>query len=308
MRCVRASCWLTGSRRAFCARVLALVVLWIFAPTDGPFAAQLSAEVAAATPFTGDVPAAIKERGVFRAAFVRAVPWAFRNRHGDYVGFEIDVAKQLARDMNVEHRAFPTTFGSIIPALVARRFDAIVGSMAVTPHRQVTAVFTEPYVPKAAFGESVVVSRKITKSITDIDSLNRPDFIVASSRFSQAAKVALETFPVAEHRHFISHAQAIEAVLLGEAVAAVGPEPHPTLWSLENAEGLYMPFGEETLNGGLYAIAVRLDERDLLAYLNKWIVVRKEDGWLPERFRYWFRSTEWYDEMVSPPGRLQYRE
>jgi polar amino acid transport system substrate-binding protein len=308
MRCVRASCWLAGSRRAFCARVLALVVLCIFAPTDGPFAAQLASEVAAATPYAGDVPAVIKERGVFRAAFVRAVPWAFRNRHGDYVGFEIDVAKQLARDMNVEHRAFPTTFGSIIPALVARRFDAIVGSMAITPHRQVTAVFTEPYVPKAAFGESVVASRRITKSITDIDSLNRPDFIVASSRFSQAAKVALETFPAAEHRHFISHAQAIEAVLRGEAVAAVGPEPHPTLWSLENAEGLYMPFGEETLNGGLYAIAVRLDERDLLDYLNKWIVVRKEDGWLPERFRYWFRSTEWYDEMVSPPGRLQYSE
>ncbi len=308
MRCVWVSRWLTESRRVVCARVLVLGVLCIFIPTEGLFAAQLTSEVAAATPYAGDVPAAIKERGVFRAAFVRAVPWAFRNRHGDYVGFEIDVAKQLARDMNVEHGAFPTTFGSIIPALVARRFDAIVGSMAVTPHRQVTVVFTEPYVPKAAFGEGVVVSRKITKSITDIDSLNRPDFIVASSRFSQAAKVALETFPAAEHRHYFSHAQSIEAVLLGEAVAAVGPEPHPTLWSLENAEGLYMPFGEETLNGGMYAIAVRLGDRDLLDYLNKWIVVRKEDGWLPERFRYWFRSTEWYDEMVSPPGRLQYRE
>ena len=309
MRRLGTSRWLTASRRAFCARVLVLVVLCIFGPTEGPFAAQLTSEVVVtAIPYAGDVPAAIKERGVFRAAFVRAVPWAFRNRNGVYVGFEIDVAKQLARDMNVEHRGFPTTFGSILPALVAKRFDAIVSSMAVTPHRQAAAVFTEPYVPVAAFGESVVASHKLKKSVTTLDSLNRPDFVVASRRYSHAAKVALETFPAAEHRYFISHARAIEAVLLGEAVAAVGPEPHPTLWSLENSEGLYMPFGEQTLNGGLNAIAVRLGDRDLLDYLNKWIVVRKEDGWLPERFRYWFRSTEWYDEMVSPPGRLRYSE
>ena len=91
MRCVRTSRWLTESRRASCARILVFVVLCIFGPTEGPFAAQLTTEVAAAAPYAGDVPTAIKERGVFRAAFVRAVPWAFRNRHGVYVGFEIDV-------------------------------------------------------------------------------------------------------------------------------------------------------------------------------------------------------------------------
>jgi hypothetical protein len=53
-------------------------------------------------------------------------------------------------------------------------------------------------------------------------------------------------------------------VLLGEAMAAVGPEPHPTLWWLENSEGLYMLFDVETLNGGLNAIAVRLGDSDLL--------------------------------------------
>jgi hypothetical protein len=89
---------------------------------------------------------------------------------------------------------------SIIPALVARRFEAIVGSMAVMPHRQVTAVLTEPYVPKAGFGESVVANRKLKKSITHIDCLNCPDFFIASRRYSHAAKVALETFPAVEHR------------------------------------------------------------------------------------------------------------
>ncbi len=265
--------------------------------------APLSLEVAAEGPLAGDLPANIKERGVFHAAFVRAVPWAFRNRHGTYVGFEIDVAKRLARDMGVKHVAVPTTFGSIIPALVARRFDAIVSSMAVTPHRQAAAVFTEPYVPESAFGESVVASRTLVRSVTDLESLNRSDLVIASRRFSHASKVALETFPDAEHKHFESHARAIEVVLLGEAHAAVGPEPHPRLWSLENAEGLYMPFGEKTLNGGLNAIAVRLGDRDLLKYLNKWILARKEDGWLTERFRYWFRSTEWFSEMVTPPVR-----
>ncbi len=260
---------------------------------DIPSAASQSLDATTATAPAGDVPAGIKQRGVFRAAFVRAVPWAFRNKHGVYVGFEIDVAKRLARDMGVKHTAVPTTFGSIIPALVARRFDAIVSSMAVTPHRQATAVFTEPYVPEGAFGESVVASRTLARRISNLESLNRPEFVIASRRFSQASNVAKETFPEAEHRHFESHARAIEVILLGEAHAAVAPEPHPRLWSLENSEGLYMPFGEQTLNGGLNAIAVRLGDRDLLIYLNKWILARKQDGWLTERFRYWFRSTEW---------------
>ena len=148
--------------------------------------------------------------------------------------------------------------------------------------------------PEGAFGESVVASRALIRRVTNLESLNRPEIVIASRRFSQASKVALETFPDAEHRHFESHAWAIEVILLGEAHAAVAPEPHPRLWSLENSEGLYMPFGEQTLNGGLNAIAVRLGDRKLLEYLNKWILARKQDGWLSERFRYWFRSTEWY--------------
>ena len=283
---------------------LGLLILSMLVVSGPLKSAQLSLEVAVEGSLAKGVPATIKERGVFRAAFVRAVPWAFRNRHGTYVGFEIDVAKRLASDMGVKHTGVPTTFGSILPALVARRFDAIVSSMAVTPHRQAAAVFTEPYVPEGAFGESVVASRTLVRRAKGLESLNRSDFIIASRRFSHASKVALETFPEAEHRHFESHARAIEVVLLGEAHAAVGPEPHTRLWSLENSEGLFMPFGEETLKGGLHAIAVRLSDRDLLKYLNEWILARKDDGWLSERFRYWFRSTEWYDEMVSPPGRL----
>ncbi len=286
--------------------IFCIFILCITSDPCAPKAAPLSPDVAAAP--IGKIPAEIVERNVFRAAFVRAVPWAFRNRHGKYVGFEIDVAKQLASDMGVRHVGFPTTFGSIIPALIARRFDAIVSSMAVTPHRRATVVFTDPYVPKGAFGESVVANRGVKANISDLKSLNQSEIVIATRRHSQSAVIALETFPNAKHQNYLSHARAIEVVLLGKAHVAVGPEPHPTLWSLENPRELYMPFGEKTLTGGINAIAVRFNDRYLLDYLNQWIRARKEDGWLTERFRYWFRSTKWYDEMISPPGRLKYYE
>ena len=113
---------------AVCLGVLSLLIV-----SGIPSAASQSLDATTAPAPASDVPADIKQRGLFRAAFVRSVPWGFRNKHGVYVGFEIDVAKRLARNMGVKHIAVPTTFGSIIPALVARRFDAIVSSMAVTP-------------------------------------------------------------------------------------------------------------------------------------------------------------------------------
>jgi polar amino acid transport system substrate-binding protein len=32
---------------------------------------------------------------------------------------------------------------------------------------------------------------------------------------------------------------------------------------------------------------------DTLNYFNNWITVRQADGWLAERKRYWFETTDW---------------
>ena len=68
-----------------------------------------------------------------------------RDKNGELIGFEIDVAKQLAEDMGVGVDFVPTAWDGIIPALLAGKFDAIISGMSITSNRNLTVNFTHPY-------------------------------------------------------------------------------------------------------------------------------------------------------------------
>ena len=70
------------------------------------------------------------------------VPWAMRDKKGDLIGFEIDVSNQLAKDMCVDVELVPTAWDGIIPALLAKKYDAIVASMSITAEREKKVSFT----------------------------------------------------------------------------------------------------------------------------------------------------------------------
>ena len=87
----------------------------------------------------------IKKRGVIKIGLDLFVPWSMRNKDGDLVCFETEVSKKLAADMGVEVEVIPTKWAGIIPALVAGKFDVIISGMTVTPSRNLTVNFSEPY-------------------------------------------------------------------------------------------------------------------------------------------------------------------
>ena len=68
-----------------------------------------------------------------------------RDKEGKLIGFEIDVATKVAADMGVDVEFVPTAWSGIIPALIAKKFDVIIGGMSITPQRNLTVNFTQPY-------------------------------------------------------------------------------------------------------------------------------------------------------------------
>jgi len=74
----------------------------------------------------------IKKRGAIRVGMSTFVPWAMRDKNGELIGYEIDVAKQLAEDMKVKAEFVPTAWDGIIPALLAGKFDVVIGGMSIT--------------------------------------------------------------------------------------------------------------------------------------------------------------------------------
>ncbi len=237
----------------------------------------------------------IKKRGALRVGLSTFVPWAFRSKSGELIGYEVDVAKRLAEDMGVKVELVPTAWDGIIPALIAGQFDFIIGGMTITPARNLTVNFTTPY---SATGVDVAANKSLAGNFKTIADFNKPNVTLVTRRGSSAASAAQRLFPNATLRLFDDDAQALLEVTNGRAHAMVGTVPRPLFAVLDNEATLFQPF-QNPLVKQADAMAVRKGDPDSLNFLNNWIQARQLDGWLEERQAYWFKGRTWRDQQAQ---------
>jgi arginine/ornithine transport system substrate-binding protein len=72
-------------------------------------------------------------------------PFSEIGTDGKLKGFDIDIAMALCAKMKAECTLVQTEFDAAIPALMAKKVDAIVASMAITPERLKVVAFTDRY-------------------------------------------------------------------------------------------------------------------------------------------------------------------
>jgi polar amino acid transport system substrate-binding protein len=72
-------------------------------------------------------------------------PFSIINASGELEGFDIDIARALCAKMQAECEITAQDWDGIIPALLARKYDAIVASLNVTEDRKNVVAFTKPY-------------------------------------------------------------------------------------------------------------------------------------------------------------------
>ena len=236
----------------------------------------------------------IKKRGTLMVGLSTFVPWAMRNKSGELIGYEVDVAKKLAEDIGVKVELVPTAWDGIIPALLAGKFDFIIGGMTITPARNLTVNFTTPY---SATGVDVAANKKMTAGFTKLEDFNKASVTVVARRGSSAASAATRFLPKATLRQFDDDAQAILEVVNGRAHAVLASVPKPAFAVFDNPDALVKPFPEAFVKQA-DAMAVRKGDVDSLNFLNNWIMVRTLDGWLEDRQTYWFKNREWLNEVA----------
>jgi polar amino acid transport system substrate-binding protein len=231
----------------------------------------------------------IVRRGVLRVGMSTFVPWAMKDKNGELIGFEIDVATRLAEDMGVRVEFVPTQWSGIIPALLTGKFDVIIGGMGIRPNRNLTVNFSLPY---DYSGMAIVANKNKAPGYSSLQDFDKRGVVIAARIGTTAAEAARKFMPSAEIRLFDQEPQAIQEVLNGRAHAFVSSAPLPAHLAYENPDRLYLPI-EGTFTREPIGFAVRKGDFDLLNFFNSWIIVVEAEGWLAERHYYWFGTKEW---------------
>ena len=228
-------------------------------------------------------------RGVLRVGMSTFVPWAMKDKTGELIGFEIDVATRIAKDMGVKGEFVPTKWAGIIPALLTGKFDVIIGGMGILPKRNLKVNFSVPY---DYSGMSIVANRVLAAGLKGLKDFARPDVVLSVRLGATPVDAAKKYMPKAQLRMFDDESQAVQEVLNGKAHAMVSSAPLPAFQALKYPEKLFLPL-EGAFTKEPIGFAVRKGNFDTLNFFNNWIVFVTAEGWLKERKHYWFETNEW---------------
>jgi polar amino acid transport system substrate-binding protein len=107
----------------------------------------------------------VKDRGTLRVSTDPAYPpQSFQTNSGEFKGFDIDVAEEIAKRMGVEVQWLAPSWEVITGGNWNGRWDVSVGSMTITPERAKVLYFSPPYY----YTPAAVAVHKDNTDITDV--------------------------------------------------------------------------------------------------------------------------------------------
>lgn len=112
-------------------------------------------------------------------------PFTFHDDKGDLTGFDVEIAREVAKRLDVEPEFLETQWDAIFAGLDAKRFDMIANQVGIREDRQEKYDFSDPYITSAAV---LVVTKdnEDIKSFEDIKGLKSAQSL--TSNYGDIAK------------------------------------------------------------------------------------------------------------------------
>jgi polar amino acid transport system substrate-binding protein len=255
----------------------------------------------ATSAFSADIDLAKKstieqiiKRGELRVGFESGyVPFEMTNKKGEFIGFDMDYARRLAKDMGVKFVPINTAWDGIIPALMTGKFDIIMGGMTITQERNLKVNFADPYI---VVGQTILLNKKLKDNVLSYKDLNNPKYIVTSQLGTTGEQAIKRYIPKATYKGFETQVEAGLEVINGKADALVYDLPFCGFLYGSQGKGktifLSDPFTYEPL-----AWAINKGDPDFLNYLNNFLRQTKGDGFYDRMYKKWITGTKWKAEL-----------
>jgi ABC-type amino acid transport substrate-binding protein len=210
---------------------------------------------------------------------LKSKPQMYRDANNQPAGYDVELVKQMAKDLGVELVIDDQDFEGLIPGLLADKFDLISVGLVNTPERAKTMWFSKPYVP---YKQVVVVNDKA--GVASIDQLNAKGRTLTALVGSTAAEQAKRTFPNARLQE-LEQQPALLEVASGRADGVVLEEYLARQFVKENPGKVHVlnPNQPFSLEYGCYA----LPKGDLVwqQWVNNWVDYWQAKGLLDALYK-----------------------
>ena len=205
------------------------------------------------------------------------------------IGFEVDLAEEIAGELGVQARQAQNAWDSLIPALMRGDSDIAMNGIEITPQREKEILFSRPYY---LYTEQLVV-RNDERAIQSVDDLRGKKVGTLSGTVAQDILMAMDGVDVKIYAGQVEPYEdlavgRLDAVLLDLPIAAYYAKPNPKL----KYAGL--PIGE-----GFYGIAVRKGDEDLQKKIDDILLKLMSTGRLKEIYQKWDLWNEKQEKLFT---------
>lgn len=222
----------------------------------------------------------IRERGVLRVGTAGDYqPMSYLDPEtGTYVGFDAELAEDLAAALGVEIEYVATSWPTLMEDTLAGKFDLAVCGITVTEARKEQALMSDGYL---ANGKTVLCRAEDADKYTSLEAINRPEVRVMENPGGLNEKFARENLPDAELIIHDVNQEIPGLVASGEADVMITETMEAGFYVGQDSR-LAAPLIYEPFTGGELGFLMPKGSEDLLDYVNAFLADEKDSGRIDE--------------------------
>jgi polar amino acid transport system substrate-binding protein len=224
------------------------------------------------------------------------MPFEMKDKKGNIIGYDVDMARKMAKEMGVKLTLVPTSWDGIIAGLITDKFDIIMSGMTITQQRNLKVNFSDPYI---VVGQTVMMRKDLESTVKTAKDLDIPENTIVTKLGVTGEIATKKFFKKAKIVTFETEADAAAEVLNGKATAMVYDQPYNVLFMSDKGKDklvhLDAPLTYEPLGW-----AIRKGDPDFLNWLNNFLRQSQEDkvvGFSDELYQKWLVDTSWLQRV-----------
>lgn len=199
-----------------------------------------------------------------------------------YTGYDIDVMKELAKDLGVKVEFVPAEWKTLVSGVTAGKYH-MTGSASVSPARAKAAGYSVSYFSLATVPLTL---KKNASKFKDWADLDKAGVTVAATLGTTQEKQVKQYFPTAKHKIVEAPARDFQEVLAGRADAHITSNVEAHKLVAKYPQMMIVPVSAPK---SPTPIAMLLPQGDQvwINYVNTWITLKKERGFFRNLGRKW---------------------